>query len=185
METLEAIMTRRSISKTSERVPTKGQIESLLAAAVRAPTHHLTQPWRFVVLTGDALEQFGDVWASGAEREGKDPESVRSKPLRAPVIIAIVETPKHHLPKVQEIEEHHATGAAIQNILLAAHDMGLAAALKTGPAAHIPEVLDWLGLQNGELLAGYVYLGYPAEGREDGPQTRRTQAGEMTEWRGW
>ena len=177
-------MTRRSVPKTSDRVPDKQQVERVLDAAVRAPTHHLTQPWRFIVLAGHALKELAEAWATGAEREGKDPESVRHKPLRAPVIIAVIETPKHHLPKVQEIEEHHATGAAIQNMLLAAHDMGLGAMLRTGPAAHIPEVLEYLGLRQGELVAAYVYLGYPPTDSDERPMTRRTAAREVTEWRG-
>ncbi len=184
METYEAMTTRRSVSKLTSERPDIDSIRRLLDAGVRAPTHHLTQPWRFVVLTGDALRDFADAWAAGAEREGKDPESVLGKALRAPVIVTVIETPKHHLPKVQEIEEHHAVGAAMQNILLAAHDMGLGAMLRTGPAAHIPEVHDYLGLAPGELVAGYIYVGYPEPGVE-GPRTRRTEAADITEWRGW
>jgi nitroreductase len=185
MEAYEAIMTRRSHPKTAEGVPDKELIAKLLAAAVRAPNHHLTQPWRFIVLTGDALKELGDAWAKGAQREGKDPESVRSKPQRAPVVITVIERPKGHLPKVQELEEHHATGAAMQNVLLAAHDLGLAAMLRTGPAAHIPEVLDHLGLTEGELVAGYIYVGWPVDDAGERAATRRTDAEELTEWRGW
>lgn len=184
METYEAIITRQSVPKVTDEVPDAATIRRLIDAGVRAPTHHLTQPWRFIVLTGVALKELGDAWATGAEREGKDPESVRSKSLRAPVIITVIETPKHHLPKVQEVEEHHAVGAAMQNMLLAAHGMGLGAMLRTGPAAHIPEVHDYLGLIEGELVAGYIYLGYPEPGVQR-PQTRRTDASEITEWRGW
>jgi nitroreductase len=184
METYEAITTRRSVPKVTDERPDSATIARLLDAGVRAPTHHLTQPWRFIVLTGDALKEMGDAWAAGAEREGKDPESVRAKPLRAPVIITVIETPKHHLRKVQEVEEHHAVGAAMQNMLLAAHAMGLGAMLRTGPAAHIPEVHDYLGLGESELVAGYVYVGYPEPGA-DRPQTRRTDAADITEWRGW
>lgn len=184
METYEAITTRRSVSKLTDKRPDAATIKRLLDAGVRAPTHHLTQPWRFVILTGDALSDFAGAWAKGAEREGKDPESARGKALRAPVIVTVIETPKHHLPKVQEIEEHHSVGAAMQNVLLAAHDMGLGAMLRTGPAAHIPEVHDYLGLGDGELVAGYIYVGY-AEPGADRPQTRRTDSTDITEWRGW
>ena len=184
METYEAITTRRSVPKVTDKRPAAAAIKRLLDAGVRAPTHHLTQPWRFVILTGDALRDFADAWAKGAAREGKDPESVRAKALRAPVIVTVIETPKHHLPKVQEIEEHHAVGAAMQNMLLAAHDMGLGAMLRTGPAAHIPEVHDYLELGDGELVAGYIYVGYPQPGT-GGAQTRRTDAADITEWRGW
>lgn len=185
MDTLEAIMSRRSVPKVTEREPDRDAVACLLRAAVRAPNHHLTQPWRFIVLKGRALDEFGEAWERGAEREGKDPTGLRAKARRAPVIVAVVERPKSHLPKVQEIEEHHATGAALQNILLAAHATGLGAMLRTGPPAHIPEVLEYLGLAEGELVAGYVYLGYPAVDQEGRPMTRRTDPAELTEWRGW
>jgi nitroreductase len=186
METYEAIMTRRSVPKPSEELPERHEIERLLAAAVRAPTHHITEPWRFIVLAGDARHELGDAWAAGAAREGKDPESVRAKPLRAPVLVCVIERPKTHLPKVVEVEEHHATGAAIQNILLAAHALGLGAMLRTGQVVGLPEVRSYLGLEDGELIAGFVYVGYrPDEGDGDRPQTRRKDPSAVTEWRGW
>jgi nitroreductase len=181
METYEAIMTRRSVPRTTSDALERSVVERLLEAGVRAPTHHLTQPWRFIVLAGDARKALGDAWAvAEAHRE---PEKVRIKPLRSPVIIAVIAKPKTHLPKVQELEEHHAVGAAIQNILLAAHDMGLGAMIRTGKAAFYQEVRTVLGVQDGEYVAGFIYLGYP----EDGPEpvmTRRTPISELTEWRG-
>jgi nitroreductase len=183
VETLDAIMTRRSVPRVGDRVPDDATIEKLLDAAVRAPTHHLTEPWRFVVLRGDALRGLGAAWAAGVERSGKDPEGVLAKAQRAPAIICVVGRPKTHLPKVVELEEHHAIGAAIQNILLAAHALGLGAMVRTGQAASLDEVRDFLGLEATELIAGFVYLGYPLDGTEARPPTRRTGAASVTEWR--
>ena len=186
METYEAIITRRSVPKTAPgRVPTRADIERLLEAGIRAPTHHLTQPWRFVVLTGEALDDFGQAWATGDERLGKDTSGIPDKVRRAPVIICVIEKPHVHNRKVIEIEEHHATGMAIQNILLAAHDLGLGAMIRTGPAARLPEVERYLGLEEGELVAGFIYVGYPAEETAERPMTRRSPIAERTEWRGW
>jgi nitroreductase len=185
VETFDAILTRRSVARLTDRVPERQAIERLLEAAVRAPTHHLTQPWRFVVLAGEERERLGRAWAEGVERAGKDSSGIVAKALRAPVIVCVIERPKHHLPKVVEIEEHHATGAALQNILLAAHDGGLGAMLRTGPACAMSEVREVLGVEEVELIAGFVYLGYPQEGAEERPMTRRTAAAELTEWRGF
>jgi nitroreductase len=184
METFDAILTRRSVHRVTDRVPDRVTIERLLEAAVRAPTHHLTQPWRFVVLAGEERVRLGRAWAKGVERGGKDSSGIVGKALRAPVIVCVIERPQVHLPKVVEIEEHHATGAALQNILLAAHDMGLGAMLRTGPACAMSEVRNVLGVEEHELVAGFVYLGYPQEGADDRPMTRRTAAAELTEWRG-
>jgi nitroreductase len=185
METCEAILTRRSVARLTARVPDREIIASLLECAVRAPTHHLTQPWRFLVLTGSALGELGEAWAGGAERAGSDPAKVRDKPLRAPVILCVVARPRHHHPKVVEMEEHHAVGAAMQNILLAAHDKGLGAMLRTGPAAVLPEVRGYLGIADDEHIAGFIYLGYAVEGDSERRRSRRTEAAELTEWRGW
>lgn len=185
METYEAITTRRSVPKPGGTPPSKEQVTKLLDAAVRAPTHHLTQPWRFIILTGDALIELGDAWAAGAAAAGDDPEKVRSKPLRAPLIICVIEQPHLENPKVVEVEEHHAVGAAIQNILLAAHDMGLGAMIRTGPAAQMRSVRDHLGVKPDELIAGFIYIGVPKDPDPDRPMTRRDPASERTEWRGF
>ncbi|MDQ3963177.1 MAG: nitroreductase [Actinomycetota bacterium] len=184
METYEAIMTRRSVPKLSDRVPERQAIQRLLDAAVRAPTHHLTQPWRFVVLADAALDDFGRAWEAGTVREGKDASGIMDKAHRAPVVIAVIERPHLDNRKVVEEEEHYATGAAMQNMLLAAHDAGLGAMLRTGPAAQMHEVKDLLGVADDEYIAGLLYVGYPAEDSEERPMTRRKPAEELTEWRG-
>jgi nitroreductase len=184
VQTYEAIMTRRSTPRTEGPAPDRATILKLLDAAVRAPNHHLTEPWRFVVLAGAAREALGEVWAEDAESRGKDAASARTKPLRAPAIITVIETPKSHLPKIHEVEEHHATGAAMQNILLAAHDMGLGAMLRTGPPIHIPKVHELLALRDGEFIAGMIYLGHKPAGDDDRPRSRRTEASEITTFMG-
>ena len=178
-------MTRRSVPKTHGPAPDRRTILELLEAGVRAPNHHLTEPWRFIVLGAEALKELGEVWAADAERHGKDPDKVRDKPLRAPVVIAVIERPKGHLPKVFDVEEYHAVGALMQNILLAAHAKGLGAMLRTGPPVHIPEVGAMLGLGEGERIAGLIYLGRKPPGDDQRPMSRRTPAVELTEWRGF
>lgn len=185
MDAYEAIMTRRSESKTSPKACDQAVITRLLEAGVRAPNHHLTQPWRFVVLTNEARIELGEAWAAGARREGKDPDRVREKALRAPVIIGVIERPKTGHKKVIKEEEHYATGAAIQNILLAAHAEGLAAMVRTGDAVAMPEVRTYLGLGDDEAIAALIYVGYPLEDQPERPMTRRASVDEVTEWRGW
>ena len=178
-------MTRRSMSRTSDRICDRKLIGRLLEAAVRAPTHHLTQPWRFVVIGGDARTELGEALAAAARREGRDPEVERAKPQRAPVIICVIEHPKTRHARVVENEEHYAVGAAMQNILIAANAEGLAAMIRTGPATELPEVRTFLGVKDDELIAGFIYVGYPREDEPERPLTRRTPVADLTEWRGW
>lgn len=189
MDALEAIFTRRSVAKVSEERPSREEIAGLLDAAVRAPTHHLTEPWRFVVLTGPVLGELGEAMAERLLRELGDGPGIevraqieRSRPLRAPVIVVVVYVPSDH-PQAVEVEDRYSVGAAMQNLLLAAHATGLAAHVRTGAAAADPGVHKLLGIRDGEDIAAFVYLGHPVN--PVGPPTRRTLATDRTTWLGW
>ncbi|HEX2294821.1 MAG TPA: nitroreductase [Actinomycetota bacterium] len=184
MDAIEAIMTRRSVPRCDGEVE-RELVEKILAAAVRAPNHHLTQPWRFVVLTGTAREDLARAWAAGLERQGVDASRIPEKVLRAPVIVCVLERPHLDNPKVVAIDEHYAVGAAIQNMLLAAHALGLGAMHRTGAATTLPEVRAYLGAEPDEIVAGFVYVGRPPPGDDERPRTRRKDPAEITEWRGW
>lgn len=165
MEALEAIFTRQSIGKVRPDPVPRDVVEQLLAAAVQAPNHHKVRPWRFVVLTGQARERLGEVMAEALARRKPDAvpgalDAERAKPLRAPVLIAVgVDRPE--APKVLEIENVCAAAAATQNLLLAAHALGLAAHWRTGDAAYDPAVKAHLGLASDQHLIGFLYIGYP------------------------
>ena len=187
MQTLEAIRTRRSLGKQTDQTPSRQDIETILDAGIWAPNHHLTNPWRFVVIAGDARLEFGKVGAQSKlrrmEQEGRDTtgeeEKLIAKALRSPIIIAVNIEPD---PTAPELEEISSGAAAAQNMLLAAHDLGLAAIWRTGDAAFDPAVADWLGLSEKGKMLGFIYLGYPASQKEPG---RRTPVADVTEWRGW
>jgi nitroreductase len=150
----------------------------------------MTEPWRFIVLTGDALAELGDAMAERIrESYANEPdlekrvEVEKARPFRAPVIIVVVYSPSDN-PKAIEVEDRYAVGALMQNILLAAHASGLGAYLRTGPAAEYSGVHEFLALRRGEEIAGFIYLGYP-EQEAAAELSSRTPAHERTEWRGW
>jgi nitroreductase len=165
MELFEALYTRQSIGKVKPDPVPREVIEKLLNAAAQAPNHHKVRPWRFVVLVGAARERLGEVMAQALLRQ--NPAAVaeavtaeRAKPLRAPVLIAVgVDRPSG--PKVIEIENVCAAAAATQNLLLAAHALGLGGMWRTGTAAMDPDVKTFLGLAPDQHLISFVYVGYP------------------------
>jgi nitroreductase len=166
MELLAAIHARQSVSKVRPDPLPHELIERLLDAAVQAPNHHRVRPWRFIVLTGAARVRLGEVMAhSLAARLPEAPavvlEAERQKPLRAPVLIAVGIDPPDQ-PKVVEIENICAGAAAVENLLLAAHALGLGAMWRTGAPATDPAVKSFLGLRPEQHLIALVYLGYPA-----------------------
>lgn len=189
MEVYDAIMARRMIGRVQDRPLPKQEIERLLAAAVSAPNHHLTQPWRFIVLSGSALDELGEVMAerilkekAGSADLERKVEAEKSKPRRAPAIITVVYVPSSN-SKAIEVEDRYAVGAAVENMLLAATGNYLGASWKTGPAAEDPSVKEFLELSEGEEIAGFIYVGYPLE-EADQPQRRVKDAAENTVWRG-
>jgi nitroreductase len=84
----------------------------------------------------------------------------RSIPLGAPVVIAVgVDKPADS--RVLEVENVAAVSAACQNLLLAAHALGLGAKWKTGEWADDPKVKEFLGFAPDQTIAAFIYLGYP------------------------
>jgi nitroreductase len=165
MEVFDAIYNRHSIKKFRQDPVPREIIEKLLDAAVQAPNHYKVRPWRFVVLTGDGRNKLGDAMAaSTAEYHPEYPaealEKCRATPLVAPVVIAVgVDKPAE--AKVLELENYAAAAAAIENMLLAAHALGLGAKWKTGEWARDPKVREFLGFEPDQHIVGFVYLGYP------------------------
>ena len=164
MELFEALYTRMSIGKVKPDPVSRELIEKILEAAAQAPNHHKVQPWRFIVLTGVARERLGEIMARAlVVRQPEAPPEIvaseRAKPLRAPVLIAVgVDRPSG--PKIVEMDNICAAAAATENMLLAAHALGLAAQWRTGPAATDPDIKVLLGLAPDQHLIAFVYLGW-------------------------
>ena len=190
MSIFDIIQRRRSIGKMTEERPRREQIERMLEAATHAPNHHKVQPWRFIVLAGEARAELGAVMAEalaarlgepGGEKMQALLDKERHKPLRSPVlIVAIAEAPRQ--PKVLAIENIEATAAAVQNMLLVAEEMGLACMWRTGDAASDERVKRWLGVEPDEHIVSFLYVGFPAIERQE---RHPIPFEEKTRWSGW
>lgn len=165
MDVFDAIHNRHSIKKVKPDALPRETIEKLLNAAAQAPNHYKVRPWRFVVLIGEARHRLGEAMsASLRERHPEFPQEAfdkaRNTPLQAPVVIAVgVDKPSE--AKVLEIENICAAAAATQNLLLAAHALGLGAKWRTGEWARDEKVKEFLGFEGDQHVIGFVYVGYP------------------------
>lgn len=165
MDALEAIYSRHSQDKVKPDPLPRELIEKVLDAAVQAPNHYKVRPWRFVVLTGAGRNKLGDAMA--ASQQERHPEfaqdvidKTRALPLRSPVVIAVgVDKPGE--AKVLEIENVCAAAASVENLLLAAHALGLGAKWRTGEWARDVEVKKFLGFEPDQHVIGFIYIGYP------------------------
>lgn len=164
LNAIEALTSRSSAPRLTEPAPAEADIETMLAAAARAPDHGRLRPWKFILVRGAARERLGNVLADTLRR--RDPstrasilENERAKPLRAPLIIAVAAavTPDH--PKIPEIEQVLSAGCAAQNIMLAAHALGFGAIWKTGAPSYDGGVKAALGLAPKDHIVGFLYVG--------------------------
>ncbi|MES2418678.1 MAG: nitroreductase [Bacteroidota bacterium] len=165
-ETLSKIIKeRRSIFPVSyikKEIPT-AVIEQILESANYAPTHKLTQPWRFVVIRNEAKARLGAALGAryqetvtSAQFMQKKYDSFAQKTEQAACILAV--NIQFHPDLLPEWEEIAATAAAVQNIALTA------AALNIGSYWSSPSVIDgltdFLELQENEKCYGLFYMGY-------------------------
>ena len=141
-----------------EPVPRRMLLE-LLDVARFAPTHHMTQPWRFRVLGPETLAALKS--AAG--------ESEARKLDRAPTLVVASAALSGEL--VQDEEDICATAAAITLVLLAATERGLATYWRTPAALRTARGREAVGLPTGERFLGLLHIGAPA--REPAARERR------------
>ena len=159
-----AIRQRRSVGR-SEGELSKNAISELIETATWAPNHHLTEPWTFTVMMGDARKNLGEFWSktradelglTGEKRDGFV-QGESQKPLRSPVLIAV--SVRTDPDPVVAAEDFAATAAAVQNLLLAAFSQGYSAMWRTGDLAYSMAVKRYLGLKETDRIVAFVYLG--------------------------
>lgn len=183
-QALDLLLTRRSPWPLAEPIPSEAELQRAFAAAMCAPDHGALRPWRFVLIRGAARERLGDLFVQAARLRdpAADAERFRRKALVAPLLVAVVAHLQPH-PKVPEIEQTVATGAAAMNLLNALHLQGYGCFWVSGPNAYDPTVHVGLGLAANEQLLGFVYVGTPQNGDKQ-PPPRAAAAPHVREWRG-
>lgn len=164
------IRSRRSVYPnmfSGDKVP-EAIIEEMLENANWAPTHKLTEPWRFVIFEGMGLQRLSDFQSSlykklhearGDFDKGKF-EKLKAKPLQCSHVIAIAmeRDPKERVPEIEEIE---AVAAAAQNMYLtaAAHKVGCY--WGSGGITYEEEAKPFFGLEPQDKLLGFLFVGMP------------------------
>lgn len=163
-EPLERLLSRHSVGPKylGEPGPTKAQLRSAFAAALRAPDHGKLVPFRFVVVRGDGLSRLAELFVDYGRRHGKSDDELvreRERAMQAPVVIAIVaridssaDVPSH--------EQWIAVGGAVANVLNALHFMGFGAKTLSGLRASDPEITSAFCVGE-EQLVGWISVGTP------------------------
>lgn len=184
MDLFEAIAARRSVKQFTDRPITRDEIARLLDAAVLAPNHRMTQPWRFHVLGPVARRAYGAALGARKAEKVEDPEAARAvidkvaaAEAALPAEIAVSMTLDAN-PEIRE-EDYAATMMAVQNLMLAAAAAGFGTHIKTGAIMDDPRARAAVGVPEGERIVAIVQLGEPAVMPE---AKARKAAAEVTTW---
>ncbi len=167
MDALTALQSRVSVPRLDAPGPDTEQLQTLLRAGMRAPDHGVLRPWRFVVLDGEHRERFGQRLETILLEDQPDAdetarEKARNHALRAPmVIVAVAEIEPDHA-KAPPVEQIIATACAVENMMVAAHALGLGAMWRTGGWARDNRVKHALGFADKDEIVSFLYLGQPA-----------------------
>jgi nitroreductase len=186
---LDLLSTRRSVKpdRLLAPGPSVEEIETILTIASRVPDHKKLAPWRFIVIEGAARAKLGDVIAQVCAAEEEMPPSEhrlateRGRLQRAPLVIAVVSRVMPHR-SAPEWEQVLSAGAACFNLCLAANALGYGTSWITEWIAYSAGMRPALGLAENERIAGFIYIGTPAEQPEE--RERPKLADIASRWRG-
>jgi nitroreductase len=176
---------RRSIKKFTDRAVEREAIQTLLDAAILAPNHRLTRPWRFYVLGPESRYAYG--MALGDRKARKLPDLEAARTLREtvaaehrglPCMIAVAVVHNEN-PETRE-EDYAAAMMAVQNMALTAVSLGLGTHIKTGGVMGDDASRAAVGVGETERIIAIVNVGEPAEP----PAPRKSEsAAAFTKWR--
>lgn len=189
LQATELIRKRRSIYPTMylEEPVDDSIIEEMLENANWAPTHRLTEPWRFVVFSGAGLKKLAEFQselyktkstAAGNYDESKF-EKLASKPMKASHIIAIgmVRDPKESVPEVEELS---SVAMAVQNMYLTATANNIGCYWGSGGVTYFEEAKAFFGLGETDQLLGFLYVGNLKSDKR--PEGRRKPIADKVIW---
>lgn len=166
---LELITSRRTVYDFKPRAVDPNLIKQCLTAAIWAPNHGLTQPWRFWVLGPQTQAQFAKIHGQMRAEKKFSPESddfhkayesAKQRIQSIPVIILVGQIRAKNSMSMRE--DYAACGCAIQNFQLAAWELGLGCQWSSAPAVQHPKMVEALEIDSTETeLIHAIYCGYP------------------------
>ena len=184
---LEAIRTRRNVREFTDKPVTVDDLKTIIEAATWAPNHRHTEPWRFIVLAkdGELRKQVAQIVHDWTYDNIKNPnqkrridssEAAKREILDAPAFMYVYarEGPNEEVTR----ENYAATACAVQNLLLAAHSIGIGVGWSTGKPC-LADVRSTIGAEPDWQTVGALYIGYPSEK----PEAKRAPVDDVTTWR--
>lgn len=181
MDAHDAIARRTSTRAFKPDAVPRYAIERLLAAAVRAPNHKLTEPWRFAVLTGESKRRYAEIKKAHRAKKVDDPGKIQKtwrEAIDTPAFIVVMCAVSDDA--IRREEDHGAVMMAIENLLIAAAADGIGTHLWTGGIMENDELKALVSMPAGYRIIGIISLGYEATAPE--PTLRRKPLAEVVTW---
>lgn len=161
-DAVEFLRTRRSYPPVlmTGPGPDDAQLRELLTMAARSPDHGKLEPWRFVVIRGEALARLAPMVEEASLSAGNSREKAAKHraAFQVPVVVAVVSCPVDS-DKVPRWEQFLSSGAVCLGLVNAALASGFAASWLTGAAAQPEFAAKHLGLTEGEKIVGLIHIG--------------------------
>lgn len=157
---------RRSVARVEGSAPSHDELVDLVEAAATVADHSGLRPWRLIEIRGDARLTVGRAIATAAGATGEASEKLAQKPLRAPLLVAIVVS-RRESRKVPDWEQE-ATAAGVAHLLsLLLDEAGWGVMWRTGVWTRSAEVAEGHLLGPKESLLGWLYVGEPVEAERE------------------
>ena len=164
------LLTRRSHVKYSKKKVPQGAVDRALEAAILAPNHFLSEPWRFYQCGVETIKKFAELNTDKAAQF-----------LAVPGMMVVSLKSKHKLDEKLGLEDHAAVSCAVQNFMLSLHAEGVASKWMTGAMMIPPDkIMEVVGAPDDEKMMAVVWFGYAGEKKSDAPKRKLGVAGVYT-----
>lgn len=183
---ISSLLTRRSVSpkRLCSPAPNREQLELMVDAALRAPDHAGLLPWRLIEFPRASRERLADLFEQEKRRRDpvasdEDVRRAREHAMNPPLVLAFVVRVERHV-LVPLHEQWLSAGAALGNLLVAAHALGFGAIMLSGERCRDEILCAALGMRESEVLAGFVSMGVAAKTPPCAPRPSRDRV--LSSW---
>ncbi len=167
MDTLTVLLERCTVHDYSEQPLPEGALDRALMAALAAPNHRMTEPWRFTIPGPQTRRQLCDISirlkaGPGEQVRPELADKVRRK-MQNPAELVVVSRVRNDEPSVER-EDYAAVACAIQNLALSLWSEGVGSKWSTGAVTTAAASYQVLGIDvEVEEIVGFVWVGMAAK----------------------
>jgi nitroreductase len=167
MDARQAILDRKTVHRYSTEPVPEGCIERALEAAITAPNHKLTYPWRFIRVGQEARQRLTELYVEGKRQKkggltDDQEEAYRQKVANPPELVVPVQELDED--DFRRKEDYATMACAIQNFMVSLRGEGVFSKWTTGSVTRHQETYELLGVDpDAQEIVGFLWVGYPAE----------------------